>query len=77
MKKILFSMLIIASCFGVANAQLIVDEKGRTAIGYEGTDTLKSKFSINDVGLTNTTAYLRSYEEGVNGLYIYGKPKDY
>lgn len=76
MKKILFSMLIIASCFGVANAQLIVDEKGRTAIGYEGTDTLKSKFSINDVGLTNTTAYLRSYEEGVNGLYIYGKPKE-
>ena len=40
MKKLIISMLIIASCFSVANAQLMVDETGKAAIGYEGAETL-------------------------------------
>lgn len=59
MKKLIISMLMIASCFGVANAQLMVDETGKAAIGYEGTETLKSTFSINDVGDNDATMYIR------------------
>lgn len=40
-------MLMIASCFGVANAQLMVDENGRTGIGIETTDTMRSLLAIN------------------------------
>ena len=35
MKKTLLSMLMIASCFSVANAQLMVDENGRVGVGIE------------------------------------------
>ena len=33
MKKRILSILMIASCFGVASAQLVVDRLGKTAIG--------------------------------------------
>ena len=61
-------MLLIASCFGVANAQLLVDEKGRTAVGYEDTDTLKSMFSVNSEGKKNATAHI--YSRNQYGLYM-------
>ena len=52
MRKTFLSMLMIASCFGVANAQFVVDRLGKTAIGYElnnSNDTLYSNFTINEV----------------------------
>jgi len=76
MKKTFLSMLMIASCFSVANAQLMVDATGKTGIGIETNDTLKSKFAINSEGSSGATAYIRSYKEATNGLYIDGKPKD-
>ena len=42
MKKTLFTMLMIASCFGVANAQLIIDNNGRVGVGVEETSSLNS-----------------------------------
>lgn len=73
MKKILFSMLIIASCFGVANAQLIVDENGRTGVGIETNDTLISELSINGTGHANATVSIDTPKDAVYSLYIYGK----
>ena len=56
MKKTLFTMLMIASCFGVANAQLTVDGNGWVGIGTSG--TLASPFSVNGVGNNNVTGYM-------------------
>ena len=50
MKKTFLLMLMIASCFSVANAQLMVDENGRVGVGIETYDTLESKLSVNTVG---------------------------
>lgn len=50
MKKTLLSMLMIASCFSVANAQLMVDENGRVGVGIETNDTLLSEFTVNGRG---------------------------
>lgn len=55
MKKTLLSMLMIASCFGIANAQLRVDKNGRVGVGLEIetpnlNDTLKSRFTVNSIG---------------------------
>lgn len=55
-------MLMIASCFGVANAQLMVDENGKVGIGIETTDTLKSQFSINGQS-SYSTAYILSEKD--------------
>lgn len=68
MKKIILSILLIASCFGVANAQFVVDDKGRASIGYERGDTLRSQFSIKSRGDKNTTVYITSTNE--TGLHI-------
>ena len=70
MKKIFFLMLMIASCFGIANAQLLVDENGKTGIGIETNDTLKSMFTINDEGHKDALAYFRPRKEDTYGLYI-------
>ena len=56
MKKLIISMLMIASCFGVANAQLTVDGNGWVGIGTSG--TLASPFSVNGVGNNNVTGYM-------------------
>lgn len=53
---------MIASCFGVANAQLMVDENGKVGIGIETTDTLKSQFSINGQS-SYSTAYILSEKD--------------
>lgn len=69
MKKRLLSMLMIASCFGVANAQLMVDENGKVAIGTEGTIyPLASKLTLNGIGRADSEVYLNSHN--TNTLYI-------
>ena len=62
MKKTFLSMLMIASCFGVANAQLIVDEEGKVAVGIETTEALQSKFSINGTGYIDATMSLTTQQ---------------
>ena len=71
MKKLIISMLMIASCFSVANAQLTVDSSGKTAIGYElntSNDTLYSKFTVGSRGHSDYVAYIKS--EGYGGLIV-------
>ena len=77
MKKIFLSMLMIASCFSVANAQLRVDKNGRVGVGLEIetpnlNDTLQSRFSVNSVGSTNSTVYIESKREALYGMYVNG-----
>lgn len=55
MKKTFVSMLMIASCFSVANAQLIVDANGHIGLNMETADTIKSNIGINSLG-SETTA---------------------
>ena len=50
MKKTLLSMLMIASYFGVANAQLMVDANGRVAVGIEETDNLLPQLTVETTG---------------------------
>lgn len=71
MKKLIISMLMIASCIGVANAQLTVDRLGKVAVGYESTnanDTLYSNFTIGSRGSSIYKAYIMS--EGYGGLMV-------
>lgn len=67
MKKTFVSMLFMASCFGVANAQLMVDENGRTGIGVE-TGTLSSLLSVNCTG--SSTALSSFLSTKPEALYI-------
>ena len=53
---------MIASCFGVANAQLIVDENGKVAVGIETDETLQSLFSINGTGYIDATMSLETQQ---------------
>lgn len=62
MKKTFLSMLMIASCFGVANAQLIVDETGKTGVGVETDDTLYSQLAVNSRGENGVTVYMNTSE---------------
>ena len=70
MKKTFISMLLIASCFSVANAQLLVDETGKVGVGIETYDTLKSMFTINSIGSKDATAYIKARKGDSYGLYI-------
>ena len=58
MKKLFLTMLMMASCFGVANAQLIIDNNGRVGVGVEETSSLNSLLNVNSVGATNTTVHI-------------------
>lgn len=60
MKKTLLTMLMIASCFGVANAQLLMDGNGNIAVGVSSDNILKSQFSINSVGNDETEVCISS-----------------
>ena len=67
MKKTFISMLLIASCCSVANAQLVVDRLGKAAIGYESNnknDTLYSDFTIGSRGASAYTAYIKTDKRG-------------
>ena len=46
----MISMLMIASCFSVINAQLIVDDNGHVAVGIDTGSTINSTLSVNGVG---------------------------
>lgn len=50
MKKTFVSMLMIASCFSVANAQLMVGENGHIGLNMDTTATIKSNVGINSLG---------------------------
>ena len=60
MKKTLLSMLVMASCFSVANAQLMVDENGHVAVGVDTTAAVISMLGVNTLGSSQATAYVRS-----------------
>lgn len=68
MKKLIISMLMIASYFGVANAQLMVEETGKVAIGYEGTNSLNSDLSINGIGDVYSSVHITA--DRPTGLYL-------
>lgn len=55
MKKRFLSMLLVASCFGAANAQLMVDENGHIGLNMETAATIRSNIGINSLG-SETTA---------------------
>lgn len=69
MKKTLLSMLMIASCFGVANAQLIVDENGHVAVGMDTTATVKSFLGVNTLGASSVATYVKSKVDDEFGIY--------
>ena len=70
MKKTFLSMLMIASCFGVANAQLMVDENGKVGVGMIGENVipLTSKLTLNGIGRSDSEVYLTSGNS--NTLYV-------
>ena len=61
-KKIL-ATLCVMSCFGVANAQLVMDYEGKIAIGVGADEVLQSDFSVNGVGDNNTGVHLSSMRQ--------------
>ncbi len=69
MKKALFLMLMIASCFSVANAQLMVDENGHVAIGMDTTATVKSFLGVNTLGSSSVATYIKSKVGDEYGIY--------
>ena len=70
MKKTFLSMLMIGSCFGVANAQLMVDENGKVGVGMIGENIipLTSKLALNGIGRSDSEVYLTSGNS--NTLYV-------
>ncbi|MBR3859349.1 MAG: tail fiber domain-containing protein [Bacteroidaceae bacterium] len=68
MEKTLLSMLMIASCFSVANAQLMVDENGRVGVGIETNDTLLSEFTVNGRGQNEVAVCINT--DDLAGLMI-------
>ena len=69
MKKTLLTMLMIASCFGAANAQLMVDENGHVAIGMDTTATVKSFLGVNTLGSSSVATYIKSKVGDEYGIY--------
>ena len=55
MKKALLSMLMVASCFGVANAQLVVDENGHIGMNIHSEEAIKSNVGINTLGSSTSS----------------------
>lgn len=74
MKKLIISMLMIASCFGVANAQLMVDANGHVGLNMDTTATIKSDVGINSLG--NETTAVAMIQDGIKhpiGINVYRK----
>lgn len=63
MKKRFLSMLVVASCFGVANAQLMVDENGHIGMNMDTTSTIMSDIGINSLGDATTTVSMKHYAD--------------
>ena len=71
MKKLIISMLMIASCFGVANAQLTVDESGRVAVGeLNSNNSIASSLAVNTPGNSAYTIYALTTPTASSGLGI-------
>lgn len=68
MKKTLFFVCAVFVAASV-NAQLVVEESGKVAVGYEGTSAVASDFSVNSVGLSTATAHIESFGK-TYGLYV-------
>lgn len=62
MKKRFMLMLMLASCIGVAHAQLIVDEAGKVAVGIETYDEIYSKLAVNGRGETGVAVHVNTQE---------------
>lgn len=72
MKKTFILMLMTASCFSVANAQLMVDENGHIGMNIDTTATILSDIGINSLG-SSTTAVSISQDatKHSTGLGVY------
>lgn len=71
MKKLIISMLMIASYFGVANAQLTVDESGRVAVGeLNSNNSIASSLAVNTPGNSAYTIYALTTPTASSGLGI-------
>lgn len=67
MKKQILCLLTAFVAVSVS-AQLVVDESGNTAVGYEGSSSLQSKLSIGSEGFSHSTAVVESTKG--HGLYV-------
>lgn len=70
MKRTMISMLIIASCLGVAKAQLVVDDNGKVSIGVENPVGLQSNLSINTTGDSNSSVHIVPNNTQNVGLFV-------
>ncbi|MBP5323793.1 MAG: tail fiber domain-containing protein [Bacteroidaceae bacterium] len=68
MKKI-FTLFIAAMYAAGVFAQLVVEETGKVAVGYEGTSPIVSDFAVNSEGLSTATAHIKS-QGNTYGLYV-------
>ena len=68
MKKRFLSMLVVASCFGVANAQLTVDANGKVGVGIETYESINSQLAVNGRGETGVAMHINTNE--LTGLKI-------
>ena len=58
MKHTILSILTFAFIALSANAQIVVEENGNTAIGYDGNDAALSPLSVNSSGSEGSTVYI-------------------
>lgn len=70
MKRTMISMLIIASCFSVINAQLIVDDNGHVAVGIDTESTINSTLSVNGVGSSIASVYVKPEAQHEYGIHV-------
>ena len=68
MKKKIALVLVVASCFGAANAQLMVDANGKTGVGIETYDTLYSQLAMNGRGENDVAIHINTQD--VTGMKI-------
>ncbi|MBR6601037.1 MAG: tail fiber domain-containing protein [Bacteroidaceae bacterium] len=62
MKKTFLSMLLAASCFGIANAQLMVDEEGKVAVGIETDESINSNLAVNGRGEIGVAVHVNTQD---------------
>lgn len=67
MKKT-FLFLFAAFTAASVSAQFVVNDSGKSAVGYEGNSAILSDFAVNSVGLSSATAHIKSVN--TYGLYI-------
>ena len=68
MKKV-FTLIIAAMFAAGMYAQLVVEETGKVAVGYEGNASVVSDFAVNSKGLSAATAHIKS-QGNTYGLYV-------